>query len=394
MRFRLWLLVIPVVCAVGLAAQPARPTVRIVGAAPLSGPDAAGNAAIQNAARLAVEEAKARYDQLGLQLEFVDADDQGSQQVGAQVAERLAADSSVLGVVGHVSSAVSVRAMQVYAQTKLLMVSAASTSPAVTDAGLENVNRVCGRDDVQGPVAARFLRDTLSLRRVFVVNDGTQYGLGLAEAFRDQAGTIGLSVVGFVTNPGADGNPLEPAYLLSLSLQIKLYQPQAVFYSGTDSQGGPLVKALREVGFSGAILAADGIDTQNFVTLAGPSAAGVYFSSTAGSLALFENASAFTKHYLARFKTMPEPYAPYGYDAASVVLEAIEAAYRANGNRLPSRAMVSRAARDVELSGVSGRIAFTDRGDRRVADYFIKQFKTATYPGVVIRKLSSAPPKR
>jgi branched-chain amino acid transport system substrate-binding protein len=382
---------------IGFSAQGATSVIRIAGAAPLTGDQAASNLSIRNGMLLAIEEARARFATLGVKLEYLEADDRASEEVGARVAAQLAADPAVLGVVGHVNSSVSLRAMRVYAATKLLMVSAASTNPGITTQGLSNVARVCGRDDVQGPIAAQFVRDVLGARRVFVVNEGTSYGIGLANSFRDRARGIGLSVVGFVTNPDTSisgAKPLEVAYWTNLAQQVKLYQPQAVYYSGVDPQGGALTKALRAAGFQGSIVAPDGIDTENFVTLAGASAKGVYYTSTAGPLSFLPNASGFAKRYGARFKMPPESYSAYAYDAANVVVDAIIRALKTNGNKIPTRAAVSAAARTASLNGVTGQIGFTDTGDRRVADYFVLQFKTAKYPGVVVRKLSSSPPTK
>ncbi len=378
----------------GLSAQSAPLLIKIVGAAPLSGDQAASNIPIRNGVLLAVEEARQRFANLGIKLEYVNADDQSSESVGVNIAQRVAADPNVLGVVGHVNSSVSLKAMRVYARSDLLMISAASTNPGITTQGLKNVARVCGRDDVQGPIAAQFVRDILGHRRVFIVNEGTEYGLGLANAFRARATAIGLKVVGFVSNPDtslSDAKPLEPAFWQNLAQQIKLYQPQAVYYSGVDPQGGALVKALSAAGYAGSIIAPDGIDTDNFVKLAGPAAKGVYYTSTAGLLSLLPNATGFIKRFQARFNTAPESYSAYAFDAANVVVEAILSAYK-TGDKIPTRAAVSKAARATEISGVTGRIGFTAGGDRRVADYFVLQFKTATYPGVVVRKLSSAPP--
>lgn len=391
---RAWLCAVLLIC--GLTAQSAPLLIKIVGAAPLTGDQAASNIPIRNGALLAVEEARSRFAKLGIKLEYMDADDQGSESVGVSIAQRVAADPSVLGVVGHVNSSVSLRAMLVYARSNnLLMISAASTNPGITTQGLTNVARVCGRDDVQGPIAAQFVRDVLGLRRVFIVNEGTEYGLGLANAFRARAVAIGLNVVGFVTNPDTSltgAKPLERAFWQNLAQQIKLYQPQAVYYSGVDPQGGALVKALSAARYAGSIIAPDGIDTDNFVKLAGSAAKGVYYTSTAGLLSLLPNATGFIKRFQARFNTAPESYSAYAFDAANVVVEAILSAYKSAGNKIPTRAAVSKAARATEISGVTGRIGFTAGGDRRLADYFVLQFKTATYPGVVVRKLSSAPP--
>jgi branched-chain amino acid transport system substrate-binding protein len=382
----------------GLSAQSASGIViRVSSASPLSGSRAATGVTIRNGAQLAVEEARARFEQLGIRLEFRAMDDMGSADIGVRVARELLADASVLGVVGHMNSGVSLKASPLYAAQNLLMISPSNTNPAVTDARLPNVNRVCGRDDVQGPIAAQFVRDTLGLRRVFVVNDGEAYGRGLTAAFRDRARALGVSIVGFVTNPNTTlegAKPLEPNFFAGLARQIKLYQPQGVYYAGTETQGAPLVKALREAGFTGAFIGPDGVDNSAFITIAGDAARGAYFTSTAGPVSLLPDTASFIKRYQKRFGKAPETYSPYAFDAANVVLEAIETAYRASGNKTPTRAAVAAAARGVELSGVTGRIGFTERGDRRVADYFVLQYKTAKYPGTVVRKLSSAPPSK
>jgi branched-chain amino acid transport system substrate-binding protein len=381
----------------GLTAQSAPVTLRIVSASPLTGPRAATGSTIRDGAQMAVEESRSRLEGLGIRLEFRALDDQGSAEVGERVARSIVADGSVLGVVGHMNSGVTLATSPVYAAQNVLMVSPSNTNPKVTDQGLPNVNRVCGRDDVQGPIAAQFAKDILGLRRVFVVNDGEAYGRDLSEAFRARARDIGVSVVGFVTNPNTSlegAKPLEPAFFTGLARQIKLYQPQAVYYGGTEAQGAPLVKALREQGFTGAFIGPDGLDNSSFITLAASSATGVYFTSTAGPVTSLTNTESFIARYRKRYGKAPETYSPYAYDAATVIINAVETAYRAAGNKLPPRAAVAQAARSVEFSGVTGRIGFDARGDRRVADYFVLQYKTATYPGSIVRKLSSAPPSR
>ncbi|NJK46294.1 MAG: ABC transporter substrate-binding protein [Pleurocapsa sp. SU_196_0] len=122
------------------------------------------------------------------------------------------------------------------------------------------------------------------------------------------------------------------------------------------------------------------IHNSAFISLAGDAARGAYFTSTAGPVSLLPDTASFIKRYQKRFGKAPETYSPYAFDAANVVLEAIETAYRASGNKTPTRAAVATAARGVELSGVTGRIGFTERGDRRVADYFVLQYKTRSTP--------------
>ena len=108
----------------GLSAQSAPLLIKIVGAAPLTGDQAASNIPIRNGVVLAVEEARSRFAKLGIKLIYIDADDQGSEDVGVSIAQRVAADPSVLSVVGHVNSSVSLRAMLVYARSNNLLMRA------------------------------------------------------------------------------------------------------------------------------------------------------------------------------------------------------------------------------------------------------------------------------
>jgi branched-chain amino acid transport system substrate-binding protein len=82
----------------------------------------------------------------------------------------------------------------------------------------------------------------------------------------------------------------------------------------------------------------------------------------------------------------------YAYDAANVILNALEAAIKANGGKKPTREQVARAVREVKLDGLTGRIEFDSKGDRKLSDYYIVGMKEAKYPGEVLRVIQFAPP--
>src|SRR3546814_9501600 len=67
------------------------------------------------------------------------------------------------------------------------MISPANTNPVITDRGLPNVNRVCGRDDVQGVVGSEFAAATLKAKSVYIIHDKTAYGQGVAEFFKTRS---------------------------------------------------------------------------------------------------------------------------------------------------------------------------------------------------------------
>ncbi len=366
------------------------PVVRLAVASPLSGGQASTGATVRNGAQMAVLEAQNRFTKLGLKLEFVAYDDKADKKLGVQVAKQLVSDTAVLGVVGHLNSGVTLEALPTYSPSGLTLISPSNTNPKVTDQNLANMNRVCGRDDIQGPVAAEFVRNTLKARRVLVINDGEAYGIGLAQAFRDRAKTLGLAVVGFITNPAG---ALSSQSIAALSQQMKLYNPEVVYFGGLHVQGGEIAKALQTVNTRAAFVGPDGLDNSEFVQIAGAAAKGVYFTSTAGPIKKLRgrDVAGFEQRYQRVFKVSPETYSPYAYDAANILLETIAAHYQAN-KKLPTRAEVSKEVRNLEWDGVTGRISFNSKGDRQNSDYFVLQYKTAQYPGEIVTQIQSAPP--
>ncbi|MFX8797566.1 hypothetical protein ABTM57_19805, partial [Acinetobacter baumannii] len=85
----------------------------------------------------------------------------------------------------HFCSGSSIPASAVYAENNILMISPASTNPALTDQaaskGWKNVFRTCGRDDIQGTYAGKWLAKTYAGKGVAVIHDKSAYGKGLAD---------------------------------------------------------------------------------------------------------------------------------------------------------------------------------------------------------------------
>ena len=118
----------------------------------------------------------------------------------------------------------------------LTMISPANTATEITDRGYPNVNRVCGRDDVQGPVGARFAAQDLKLKSVYIIHDKTLYGQGVAENFRNEAKKLGMNVLGF------DGTE-ERANFSPMIIPLKAKNPDLVYFGGIYHQGGLLAEA-------------------------------------------------------------------------------------------------------------------------------------------------------
>src|SRR5712664_1896472 len=187
-------LVLPVT---SVADAQAKGTIKIATQSPLSGGQAALGEGIKLGAQLAVEKGKANLEKMGYKVELVPFDDQAKPDVGVANAKNIIADKDILVVIGHLNSGVAIPSSEVYKEVNLAMISPANTNEKVTDRGYANVNRVCGRDDVQGPVGSEFAAQTLKVKSVYVVHDKTTYGQGVAEAFKAEAEKKGVKVIAF-----------------------------------------------------------------------------------------------------------------------------------------------------------------------------------------------------
>ena len=371
---------------VPLTAWAQKGKIKIAVQVPLSGEQAALGEHIKLGAQLAVEESVKAIKALGFDLELIPQDDQAKPEVGVANARNMVADPDVLVLVGHFNSGVALPASEVYKDAMLVMISPANTATEITDRGYPNVNRVCGRDDVQGPVGARFAAQELKAKSVYIIHDKTLYGQGVAENFRNEAKKLGMNVLGF------DGTE-ERANFSPMIIPLKAKNPDLVYFGGIYHQGGLLLKQLREKGVTAKFMGPDGLDSAEMVKIAGTSAVGSYYTSVAGPPDAYPETAAFAKKFKQRFGKEIESFGMYGYDATLVGIKAIEQWAKANPGKKPSRAEVSGAVRKLKgFKGVTGSIEFDNKGDPVKAKYFVLQFDKQSYPGRVVKVIEQQAP--
>jgi branched-chain amino acid transport system substrate-binding protein len=360
--------------------------IKVAVQSPLSGEQAALGEHIKLGAQLAVEESAKAFKALGFDLVLVPYDDQAKPEVGVANARNVVADPDVLLLVGHFNSGVALPASEVYKDAMLAMISPANTATEITDRGYPNVNRVCGRDDVQGPVGARFAAQELKAKSVYIIHDKTLYGQGVADNFRSEARKLGLKVLGY------EGTE-ERANFAPMVIPMKAKNPDLVYFGGIYHQGGLLLKQMREKGVKAAFMGPDGLDSSEMVKIAGPQVIGSYYTTVAGPPEVYPESAAFARKYKQRFGKDIESFALYGYDAALVGIKAIEQTVRTNGGKKPSRAEVSTAVRKIKnFKGVTGPIAFDSKGDPVKSKYFVLRFEKESYPGKVAKVIEQQAP--
>jgi len=365
------------------AASGQQGVIKIATQTPLSGEQAAIGEHIKLGAQLAVEEAVKRFKALGFELRFVPYDDQAKPEVGVANARNIVADPDILLIVGHWNSGVAIPSSEIYKDAALAMVSPANTHPDITDRGYPNVNRICGRDDVQGPVGARFAAADLKIKSVYIVHNKTFYGQGIADTFQEEAKKLGLNVLGY------EGTE-ERANFAPLIIPMKAKKPELVYFGGEYPQAALLLKQMREKGVGSIFMGPDGTDSPEMVKIAGQAVVGSYYTTVAAPAASAD----FSKKFRQRFKKDVEAWAMYGYDAAAVGLGAIEQTVRELSGKKPSRSQVAASIRKLKnFQGVTGSITFDGKGDPIKAKYFVLKFGKRQYPGDVVKVVEQEAPK-
>jgi branched-chain amino acid transport system substrate-binding protein len=262
---------------------------------------------------------------------------------------------------------VSIEASKVYHACRLGMLTAMSSSPGVTDGGLDNVFRLTNRDDNKGPAIAAYLYRTLGKRRAVVVDDQTTYGRGLADLFAQAFTRAGGEVVKrlTVTVGQKDFQPTVADFPPSFDM---------VFFAGI-AEAAPLLKEIRARGLQQRFACGDGCwDVKGFIARSDGAAAqgeGVLILSAAPSVGRVPGSSEFAARYQAKYGPIAN-YAVNSYDSARLVLLAIETAAKAKG-ALPTRDEVIAALHGLRFQGIAYArpVTWDAKGDNAAAVIFL-----------------------
>jgi branched-chain amino acid transport system substrate-binding protein len=305
-------------CAVGASAQEV--VVKIGHVAPMSGGQAHYGKA--NGARMAVEDLNAKGVVVGgkkIKLELMAEDDAADPKQGAAVATKLC-DSKVNGVVGHLNSGTTIPASKVYNDCGLPMITGAATNPKLTQQGFKNVYRIIANDNALGAGLALHAANNLKLKRVAIIDDRSAYGQGVAEVFKKNAVASGMTVVDeqYTNDKATDFTAILTA--------IKAKNPDAIFYGGMDTQGGPMLRQMEQLGLTTAkYFGGDGICTEKLIENAGgaKTLANVVCAEGGASLAKMPGGNAWKARYDAKYPKEFQVYSPYTYDAVGVLVDAM-----------------------------------------------------------------------
>ena len=285
--------------ALGLLAGPAlaeaQQVVKIAAGVPLTGPLAKQGQEVANAVKLAAEEWNKKGGVLGKQIEVMEADDQGNPQVGVAAAEKVAADAAVLGAVWGITSVTCIPVSEILDRVNITLISPGCTNPKVTDRGLKNTNRVCARDDAQGPAGAMFAVQDLKAKKIAIFDDGTTGPKGAADEVEKKAKALGATPLRYVVRAG------DKDFRAILGTMPK--DVDVIYASLWAPEAALIAKQLPDVGLSKVrMIGPDGqFEPVDYIQASGGAAEGNYVTFLAPDLKKIPAAAAFVKAFEAKY---------------------------------------------------------------------------------------------
>ncbi len=318
---------------------------------PLSGDNQQLGINENNAAMLAVEQANADKS-LGFKLVLVPADDVGAAATAPAAATSLIQDAAVVGVIGPSFSGATKAVGKTYAAASMAAISPSATNPTLTSLGFSTFHRIVPSDNVEGTQAADWFARK-KLKKVFVIDDLSDYGKGVADTIQREltvkkVAVIRKGVVATTTDYGA------------IAQAVASSGADAVFYGGYDAQAGIFAKAIKATGFKGLTVTGNGGKSSVFTKGAGDAGNGWYFTCGCLDATTAPGAKAFTDAYTAKFKTPPSTYSPEAFDATNAMIAAIKAA-KAKGP--VTRQSVEEAVNGLDYKGITTQVKFETNGE-------------------------------
>jgi branched-chain amino acid transport system substrate-binding protein len=324
----------------GKAECPATTTLAYIGAE--TGPNAQLGINILNGIQLAVNEHNEANANCQVKLRKFDTEGDPNKATGPVT--QATNDENIIGVIGLPFSGESKATGNIFEQAGLVHITPSATNPLLTTNGWTTFFRGLGNDNVQGP-AVPVLAEKLDADKVYVVQDDSDYGIGLATSTTEALGDR-LAGSDKVTTGQKD-------FSATIS-KILSAKPDAVFYSGYYAEGAPFNQQLVSKGYEGIFIGPDGVKDDQFIQQAGDASGNAYFTCPCVPGELITSfADAYKK---VSNGAAPGTYSVEGYDAATVLLAGIDA-----GNQ--DRAKLKEWVKSYDAQGLGKALKWDETGE-------------------------------
>ena len=305
----------------------------------------------ENAYELAIDQANAS-GKLPFKLKAEPSDDQGASGTAPAAAAKLLQDPAVVGVVGPAFSGPTDATGKKYAAASLALISPSATEQTLTTSGYTTFHRVVPTDAIEGKATADFLAQNKKFKTVFVVDDTSAYGAGVAKVVRAELKKDGVKVDSQSIAPTSDYS--------ALAQKIDSSGDQAMYYGGYDAQAGLVAKALNAVNYKGYEISGNGAKSSVFTSTAKAAGNGYFFACGCLDATTAPQAQAFNNAYKAKFHTPSSTYSPEAYDATNAMIAAITAAAKAGS---VTRQTVEQQVGMLDYKGITTTVKFTPSGE-------------------------------
>jgi branched-chain amino acid transport system substrate-binding protein len=325
-------------------------TLKIGSMSPLTGPYASDGTDIKNGVLTAIEVFEEQGGIPGYDKIELFAQDTACDPKQAVAAANKLINLEVAGVVGAYCSSSTIPSSEALSEEDIPMLTPASTHQDVTDRGLEYMFRLCGRDDDQAPAAAKFIKESLGAKTMFVVDDKTTYSQGLADGVVKAAKALGIQVL--------DHEHVNQGDKDFAAVLTKAKATNAdVFYMSLQGYSPAALMTLqaKRIGLKSQIVTQDAVFQPKYMEVAKDAAEGAFltYGYTDPNTPEYK---AFEERYVPKYGAIAA-YATYAYDATTVLLSAIKAAGSTDPAKIKAELM------KMDFQGAAKKIKFNEKGD-------------------------------
>src|SRR5215210_272591 len=367
-------------------------TVKIVSDLPRQGANRFQTTTMVNAIEMAIDERGGKAGDVSIEYESLDdATAQAGQWDEAKCAENAqtaAQDEEIVGWIGPFNSGCAAVEIPILNEAGLGMISPANTYIGLTKPGGEpdepekyyptgerNYTRVIVADDEQGQAGALLMEEE-GVESVYILDDKETYGKGLADQVQKSAEELGIQVI------GREGVDTTAANFRSVMNKIAQEDPDAIYFGGIiENNAAQLIKDKVGAGMSNddvLFIGPDGIFLDALLSQAGAAAEGTYV--TFGGLPeseLSAKGQQFVQEYESRYEDDIQPYTAYAYEAANVMLDAIERASK--DGEVTRETVLKEIFATEDYNGVLGTWSFDEDGDTTLTELSIQQVENGEF---------------
>jgi len=340
----------------GAAGAASAQNIKIGVAGPTTGPVTQYGQMVREGVDTAIERINAAGGIDGKQLEAVSYDDACEPKQGPVVANRVVNDK-VGFVVGHVCSGATIAAADIYDNEGIIMVTPSATAPALTDGkNYEFILRTIGRDDQQGPAAAKYIIEQAKPKKVAILHDKQSYGQGIAGSVRDELKKANIDVAMF------EGINAGDADYSAVITKIKAGGADFVYFGGYHPEMGLLLRQAAEQGVQAKFMGPEGVGNPDINAIAGAAAEGLLLTLPA-DFSQNANNAAIVKAFTDKKRNASGAFQLTAYSATQVIADGIKGAKSTDPNE------VIKYLRANSFDTPIGKVSWNKQGDLNAFEF-------------------------